>query len=52
VLRLDRALWPAGAPGGRPAPPSTPAAMFCREQTCGLPATTVEALRQEVERLG
>ena len=52
VLRLDRALWPAGAPGGRPAPPRTPAAMLCRGQTCGLPATTVEGLREELERTG
>ena len=51
VLRLDRALWPSGAPGGRPAPPSPPAAMLCRGQTCGLPARTVEALREQLERL-
>jgi hypothetical protein len=25
--------------------------MFCRGQTCGLPATTVEGLREELERL-
>jgi uncharacterized protein YyaL (SSP411 family) len=50
VLRLDRALWPGGAPGGRPAPPNIPAAMLCRGQTCGLPVTTVEALRQELHR--
>ncbi len=37
VLPLDRALWPDGAPGGRPAPPATPAAMLCRGQICGLP---------------
>ena len=51
VLRLDRALWPEGAPGGRPAPPTTPAAMVCRGQTCGLPATTVEGLRDELGRI-
>ena len=51
VLRLDRARWPSGAPGGRPAPPSPPAAMLCRGQTCGLPARTVEALRAELQRL-
>jgi uncharacterized protein len=51
VLRLDRALWTSGVPGGRPAPPSTPAAMFCRGQTCGLPATTVAELREELGRL-
>ena len=46
VLRLDRALWPQGAPGGRPAPPATPAAMLCRGQTCGLPVRDVEGLRR------
>ena len=46
VLRLDRALWPNGAPGGRPAPPMTPAAMVCRGQTCGLPVRDMEALRR------
>jgi uncharacterized protein len=51
VLRLDRTLWPSGAPGGRPAPPSPPAAMLCRGQTCGLPARTVEALRAELQWL-
>jgi uncharacterized protein YyaL (SSP411 family) len=50
VLRLDRALWPNGAPGGRPAAPETPAAMLCRGQTCGLPARDVEALREELAR--
>ncbi len=50
VLRLDRALWPDGAPGERPAPPATPAAMVCRGQTCGLPARDVEGLRAELAR--
>jgi hypothetical protein len=31
--------------------PALPAAMLCRGQTCGLPATTVEGLRQELGRL-
>jgi uncharacterized protein YyaL (SSP411 family) len=48
VLRLDRALWPRGAPGGRPAPPATPAAMLCRGRTCGLPVSDVEGLRGEL----
>jgi len=48
VLRLDRALWPDGAPGGRPPPPAAPAAMMCRGQACGLPATTVEELLREL----
>ena len=48
VLRLDRALWPQGAPGGRPALPQTPAAMVCRGQTCGLPVSDVEGLRGEL----
>jgi len=40
VLRLDRRLWPVGAP--RPNFPLTdgPAAMLCRGQTCSLPVTT------------
>jgi hypothetical protein len=50
VLRLDRALWPHGAPGGRPAPPTIPAAMVCRGQTCGLPATNLEDWRRELAR--
>jgi uncharacterized protein YyaL (SSP411 family) len=50
VVRLDRALWPTGAPGGRPAPLATPAAMVCRGQTCGLPMRDVEGLRRELAR--
>jgi len=45
VFRLDRALWPSGAPGGRPPLPQTPAAMLCRGQTCGLPARTPSELK-------
>ena len=48
VLRLDRALWPRGAPGGRPALPATPAAMVCRGQTCRLPVTDVEGLQAQL----
>ncbi len=44
VLPLDRALWPQGAPGGRPAPAETPAAMVCRGQVCGLPERDPDAL--------
>ncbi len=50
VLRLDRALWTNGAPGGRPAPPMTPAATVCRGQACGLPVRDMEALRRELVR--
>jgi len=49
VLRLDRALWPDGAPGGR-APLAAPAAMVCRGRTCSLPARDVEGLRAELAR--
>jgi uncharacterized protein YyaL (SSP411 family) len=44
VWPLDRALWPQGAPGGRPSPPAVPAAMVCRGQACGLPQRDPEAL--------
>jgi uncharacterized protein YyaL (SSP411 family) len=44
VFPLDRALWPNGLPGGRPAPPAGPAAMMCRGQTCSLPVTDAAAL--------
>jgi|ERR1700677_280706 len=49
VLRLERALWRYGAPVRRPAPPSSPAAMLYRGQTLGLPATTIEGLREELQ---
>jgi hypothetical protein len=45
TLRLDPALWPAGAPGGRPPLPAQPAAMLCRGQVCSLPVADVAALR-------
>jgi len=45
TLRLDPALWPAGAPGGRPRLPAQPAAMLCRGQVCSLPVGDVEGLR-------
>jgi hypothetical protein len=46
VLRLDRSLWPHGAPGDRPALPETPAAMLCRGSVCGLPVRDVVELRR------
>ena len=52
VLRLDGSLWPAGPPGDRPALPKTPAAMLCKGQACGLPVTSVEALKEELGRRG
>jgi uncharacterized protein YyaL (SSP411 family) len=51
ALPLDRSLWPQGPPGGRPAPPSPPAAMLCRGQTCGLPERDPEALARALRRL-
>jgi len=46
VLRLDRSLWPDGAP--RPDLPLVdgPAATLCRGQTCSLPVTTSVALAE------
>jgi uncharacterized protein YyaL (SSP411 family) len=45
TLRLDPALWPEGAPGGRPRLPAQPAAMLCRGQACSLPVSDVAGLR-------
>jgi hypothetical protein len=45
TLRLDPALWPEGAPGGRPRLPAQPAAMLCRGQVCSLPVADVTRLR-------
>jgi hypothetical protein len=45
TLRLDPALWPDGAPGGRPRLPAQPAAMLCRGQVCSLPVVEVAGLR-------
>ena len=45
TLRLDPALWPKGAPGGRPRLPALPAAMLCRGQVCSLPVASVAELR-------
>jgi uncharacterized protein YyaL (SSP411 family) len=45
TLRLDPALWPEGAPGGRPRLPAQPAAMLCRAQVCSLPVADVAELR-------
>jgi uncharacterized protein len=44
VWPLDRSLWPAGVPGGRPAPPDIPATMICRGQVCSLPEREPAAL--------
>ncbi len=48
TLRLDRALWPTGAPGARPPLVATPAAMLCRGQTCGLPTASAPQLRERL----
>ena len=45
TLRLDPALWPAGAPGGRPPLPAQPSAMLCRGQVCSRPVADVIGLR-------
>jgi hypothetical protein len=45
TLHLDPALWPEGAPGGRPRLPAQPAAMLCRGQVCSLPVADVAGLR-------
>jgi hypothetical protein len=45
ALRLDPALWPESAPGGRPRLPAQPAAMLCRGQVCSLPVADATALR-------
>jgi uncharacterized protein YyaL (SSP411 family) len=44
VLRLDRRLWPDGAPRADLPRASAPAAMLCQGQTCSLPVATPEAL--------
>ncbi|HEY1943572.1 MAG TPA: thioredoxin domain-containing protein [Roseiarcus sp.] len=46
VLRIDPALWPEGPPGQRSPLGNTPGAMVCRGQTCSLPVTTPDALRE------
>ncbi len=46
VLRIDPALWPEDPPGRRSPLANTPAAMVCRGQTCSLPVTTPDALRE------
>jgi uncharacterized protein len=45
TFRYDSALWPNGAPGGRPIPPGGPSAMLCRGMSCGLPEHDAEALK-------
>ena len=44
VLRLDRRLWPEGAPRADLPQAPQPIAMLCQGQTCSLPVTTPEAL--------
>ena len=50
TLRLDPALWPAGAPGGRPRLPAQPAAMLCHGQVCSLPIADVAGLRTRLTK--
>jgi len=45
AIRVDPALWPNGAPGGRPKLPTQPSAMLCRGQSCSLPVGDVDSLR-------
>jgi uncharacterized protein YyaL (SSP411 family) len=53
VLRLDRTLWPNGAPRDDLPRAEAPIAMLCQGQTCSLPVTTSEALAALVaERAG
>ena len=52
VLRLDRRLWPAGAPRPDLPYPADPAAMLCQGQTCSLAVTTPEALAELIEERG
>jgi len=44
VLRLDRRLWPGGAPRADLPQAAAPVARLCQGQTCSLPVTTPEAL--------
>ena len=46
VLRLDRSLWPNGAPRGDLPRLDGPAAMLCQGQTCSLAVTTSVALAE------
>jgi len=52
VLRLERSLWPEGAP--RPDLPraAEPVATLCQGQTCSLPVATPEALAALIEARG
>ncbi len=49
-MRLDRNLWPNGAPRPDLPTPTGPAAMLCQGQTCSLPVTSAEALRALMEQ--
>jgi uncharacterized protein YyaL (SSP411 family) len=50
VLRLDRSLWPDGAPRVDLPRAEGPVAMLCQGQTCSLPVTTPEALETLMKR--
>ena len=50
VLRLDRALWPDGAPRADLPQAAEPIAMLCQGQACSLPVTTPEALEKLMKR--
>jgi uncharacterized protein YyaL (SSP411 family) len=50
VLRLDRSLWPGGAPRADLRHAAEPIAMLCQGQTCSLPVTTQEALEALMKR--
>jgi uncharacterized protein len=49
VLRLDRRLWPDGAPRVDLPRAQEPIAMLCQGQTCSLPVTTPGALEALME---
>ena len=50
VLRLDRRLWPDGAPRADLPLASEPIALLCQGQTCSPPVTTPEALKALMTR--
>ncbi len=49
VLRLDRRLWPEGAPRTDLPRAAEPIAMLCQGQTCSLPISAPEALQALME---
>jgi len=50
VLRLDRRLWPDGAPRSDLPRAAEPIAMLCQGRTCSLPVTTPAALETLMKR--